>query len=207
MGTARAAAGLPVLVLASCAGLVPAAGYPWIEDPWLALDREVLRIGVEEDRVLVDALFAFDGGGRASDRVMSFPVPGPGSRVVEFEASLAGPGLVPLVLETGPSSPGLLPAGRARQSFDILVPGEELERHAGRLLVRYVQGVECGFSYVLSTGACWRGPVGSLEVIVVDGGHRVREAGVLGEPPHAVDGAGMTWSVEIALSCGPGGTG
>jgi hypothetical protein len=181
-----------------------------VEDLSLCLAREVLVIEVLEDRVSVEARFWFEAHGKARDRVMFFPVPPPGGRAAGFEAFLSGPVTDPLALPVRPSLPGALPAGRVHQSFDILVPGQDLERHGGVLVVRYEQEATCGFAYTLESGAYWRGPIGDLVVRLVDGGSRVTSASVEGQPPHQwLDGT-ATWGwkgleprsgVLLALSC------
>ncbi len=208
---------LPALLAAAtclcalaCGGLLPRPGHPWLEDRSLELAREVLTLEVLGDRVAVDARFWFRAHGRTRDRVMFFPVPPPGGEVAGFRALLAGPDGGPLALPVGPSSPGALPAGRSVQSFDIMVPGEDLERHQGQLVVHYEQQVSCGFGYTLRSGSYWRGPIGSLAVLLVDEASRVLSATVEGEPPHEREGGTSSWSwegleprsgVELLLAC------
>jgi hypothetical protein len=197
-------------VLAGCGGLVPRAGHPWIEDLSLTLEREVLVLEVLEERVSVDARFRFEVHGKARDRVMFFPVAPPGGRAAGFEALLGGPDDEPLALPVRPALPGALPAGQALQTFDILVPGEALERHGGQLVVRYEQEATCGFAYILGSGAYWRGPIGELVVRLVDRGSRVASASVEGQAPHLWKDGTATWSwkgleprsgVVLVLSC------
>ncbi len=189
-------AAVTALGLVACGGLLPRAGHPWIEDPSLELAREVLTLEVLDTHVAVDAHFSFRAHGGVRDRVMFFPVPPPGGEVAGFRALLAGPVLGPLVLPVGPSSPGALPAGRTVQSFDIMVPGADLDLHGGQLVVSYEQQASCGFGYILRSGAYWRGPIGSLAVQLLDGASRVVSATVEGEEAHARQGATSSWSFE-----------
>jgi hypothetical protein len=199
-----------VLLAAACGGLAPRPGHPWLEDLSLALVREVLVMEVLDERVSVEARFRFEVHGKARDRVMFFPVAPPGGPATGFSALLGGPDETPLALPVRPALPGALPAGRALQTFDILVPGGDLERHGGKLVVRYEQEATCGFSYILASGAYWRGPIGELVVRLVDGGSRVDSATVEGQPPHLWRDGTATWSwkgieprsgVVLVLSC------
>jgi hypothetical protein len=193
--TALLAAAAGMLVTA-CGGLALRPGHPWIEDLSLTLAREVLVLEVLDDRVAVDARFSFEAHGETMDRVMFFPVALPGGEVAGFGALLSGPGAEPLPLPVRPGLPGALPAGQTSQSFDIMVPGEALELHGGELVVRYEQQASCGFGYILRSGAYWRGPIGSLTVLVRDEASRVTSASVEEEPPHRREGGTAAWSWE-----------
>jgi hypothetical protein len=201
-----------VLIL-GCAGPAPVVGYPWVEDGSLGLASEVLTLSVLADRVSVDVLFMFEHRADRRDRVMCFPVAGPGGPASSFRAVLPGAGVEAEPLESSGGPACSLPAGEPVETFRILVPGEALWLHGGRLRVAYEQEAACGFSYVLSSGAYWKGPIGSLDVIVADEGHRVESALVEGEPAHAAAGTTRSWSfaqleprggVELGLACTEG---
>jgi len=198
------------LLATACGGLAPRPGHPWVEDLSLALVREALVLEVLEHRVAVEARFSFEAHGSARDRVMFFPVAPHGGQTTGFSALLSGPGVTPLELPVRPGTAGALPAGRVGRTFDIVVPGDALERHAGELVVRYEQEASCSFGYILRSGAYWRGPIGTLTVHVVDEASRVLSATVEAEPPHAVQGGTLRWSwegleprsgVELVLAC------
>jgi len=198
------------LLVLACGGFAPRLGHPWVEDLSLELAREVLTLEVLDGRVVVDARFSFEAHGGTRDRVMFFPMAPPGGEAMGFRALLSGLDTGPLPLSVRPASPGALLAGQTSQSFDIMVPGEALELHGGELVVRYEQPASCGFGYILRSGAYWRGPIGSLSVLVVDEASRVESASVEGDPPHQREGKTASWSwrgieprsgVALVLTC------
>lgn len=157
------------LALTACTsngfGFLPS--YPYVEDRSLALVDETLTLSVSEDRtVRVDALFHFVASGRPKSRVATFPIGGPRGTAHGFLAELAGaePQQLPVALGTS----GALPFGRPVESWDIWIDGDALERHQGRLRVTYEQRGSGQFSYILKSGAYWRGPITRLEVVIDD---------------------------------------
>ena len=189
---------LGALALPACAPRGPVLRYPWIEDYTLTLEHELLLVHVRSDEVLVGARFGFRSLDTQRDRVLTFPVPPPCSDAHGFSAWLAGPGLVPLPLATWLGSPDLLPAGEARQTYEIDLPGRELEVHQGILLVSYAQRCDRAFRYTLRTGAYWTGAIGRLDVVVDDPGGRVIGARVEGRGPGTQAGTSTLWTfVEI----------
>ena len=90
-------------------------------------------------------------------------------------------------------SPGALPAGRAVEQYDLEIP--EGRGRAGRLplRVRYLQATRNTWSYVLMTGAYWKGPIQTLTVEVTDPSSRLRGATVEGQPAHTRTEGRLHW--------------
>ena len=180
-------------VSAGCVGSLQAvARPPWVEDRSLALVAEHLRIDVAEREVEVDARFAFRSVGDARDRVMTFPIASPGGRASAFRATLERTGRPPRVLRTWRASEGVLPTGDADDTYEIDVPALATTRGVW-LRVRYRQSRRCRVAYVLRTGAYWRGPIGRLDVEVVDPERRVVRAFVERRLPTQRDGRTFRW--------------
>lgn len=160
------ATGLAVLCLAcSGSGLVVVPRHPFVEDSGLSLIDETLTLRVLGDGcVAVDALFDFASHGGPLDRVATFPIGAPRGPAVDFSAALVGGGPVPVAR----GAPGALPMGDAIEHWDLFLDGSELERHGGRLRVRYVQPGRGEFGYVLRSGAYWAGPIRHLRLILED---------------------------------------
>ncbi|MBK7583989.1 MAG: hypothetical protein IPI67_27805 [Myxococcales bacterium] len=153
---------------------------PFVEDRGLGLVDETLTLTVEDDgSVRVAALFHFVASGELRDRVATFPIGAPRGPAREFRAELVGSGRVPVPTARG--APGGLPMGDFVESWDIWLSGEDLARHDGWLLVRYVQTGNSDFGYVLKSGAYWRGPIGRLRVEVEDPHARLAEVILEGE--------------------------
>jgi hypothetical protein len=189
---------LGALALAACAPRGPVLRYPWLEDYTLALEHELLLVRIQGDEVLVGARFGFRSLDTQRDRVLTFPVPPPCSDAQGFSARLARPGLAPLPLATWLGVPDVLPAGEARQTYEIELPGRALEAYEGILLVSYAQRCDRAFRYTLRTGAYWAGAIGRLDVVVDDPGGRVIGAGVEGRGPGIRTGTSYLWSfVEL----------
>lgn len=171
--------------------------YPWIEDRTLALDAETLRVTLGADDVAVDALFTFRAVGAIHDRVVTFPVAAPRGGSVGFAATLEGHAIEPL--STARSAPGLLPAGEAAETWDIVLPGAALAAHGGALRVRYQQPGRGRFAYTLRTGAYWRGPIRALDVIVEDPEGRAAEVVLEGQRLSRSGGSGLpAFAVRLA---------
>lgn len=173
---------LAFLLLSSCAGggvgAVPR--YPWVEDHGLALAREELVLDVERDgSVRVTADFHFAARASWRDRVMTFPVATPRGATRDFRAELMGSR--PHALPVAPSEPDRLPVGEAAETWDLWVPGAELERHGGWLRVSYAQPGAGSFAYTLKSGAYWSGPIERLEVVLRDPHARVAALWLEGE--------------------------
>jgi hypothetical protein len=182
------------LAVAACAPQGPVLRYPWFEDHTLALEHELLLVRVRDAEVLVGARFRFRPLEAQRDRTLTFPVPPPCSDAQGFTAMLVGFARAPLVLRTWLAAPDLLPAGDARQTYEIALPGAELEAHGGSLLVTYAQRCERAFRYTLRTGAYWAGPIGRLDVAVEDPAGRLLSATVEGQRPGSVAGRTARWS-------------
>jgi hypothetical protein len=185
---------LGALALVACAPRGPVLRYPWIEDYTLGLEHELLLVRVQGDEVLVGARFFFRPLGGQRDRVLTFPVPPPCSDAQGFSARLVGPGLAPWPLDTWLSAPDLLPAGEARQTYEIALSGREIEAHQGILIVSYAQRCDRAFRYTLRTGAYWAGALGRLDVVVDDPAGRVSAARVEGQSPGAHTATSYLWS-------------
>lgn len=186
-----------------CAPQVPVPRYPWFEDHSLALDAEVIRVRVKAEVVSVTARFQFRSVATVRDRVLTFPIPPPCADAEGFGAALVGPERPAQALATWPSSLDRLPAGEARQAFDIEIPGAALEAHGGFLQVSYAQSCVDAFRFSLASSAYWLGPIGQLDVQVDDPGGRVRNARVESEPAHVVHGTSSRWTfLELEPSAG-----
>ncbi len=186
-----------VAMMALCAegcslGTVAVLRYPWVEHMGLSLDKETLAVRVGASEVSVEAIFSFGMHGEQVDQRMFFPVPR-GAEAGGFRVALAGEGLAPLELETIPGEGPGLSVGEDATFFDVVVPGEPLVAHGGVIDVSYVQQAWCSFSYIIGSGAYWRGPIGELEVMVEDPGGRVEEALVEGEPGCRVGNELIVW--------------
>jgi len=195
----------------SCAKQGPVLRYPWFEDYTLELSSELLVLDAKPDRVQVAARFDFRELAEPRDRVLTFPIAPPCSTALGFSATLARPGREPLRLPVWRAKPGVLPAGAAVETYEIAVRGSELQAHAGRLLVRYEQRCADSFRYTLKTGAYWSGPIGTLDVVLLDSSRMVSQARVEGVPPTEQSGATYRWlmrdlepdsGVELALRPG-----
>ena len=172
--------------------------YPWFEDHTLALEHELLLVQVQGAQVLVGARFRFRPLQAQRDRTLTFPLPPPCSDAHGFTATLVGPGREPLRLRTAVATPDILPAGAARQTYEIALPGRALEAHDGTMLVTYAQRCDRAFRYTLRTGAYWAGPIGRLDVALADPAGRVLSATVEGQGPGSVAGTTALWSfVEL----------
>lgn len=165
--TLLAALALALPCALGCADLGIVARRPWIEDRSLALDAEVLTLRVAPDSVSVDAWFQFRAEGRPRDRTMTFPIAAPRGASDDFAATLEG-SPAPQLLASWRAQPGALPAGDASETWDTDVPGDALAAHEGALRVRYRQRGKGAFAYTLRTGAYWRGPIRTLDVVVED---------------------------------------
>jgi hypothetical protein len=174
--------------LLGCARLVPVPHAPWVEERTLELRREVLRLSVQPDVVDVDATFHFRSRGRALARILTFPIGGPGGATA-FAATLGEPERSER-LPTRRAGPGDLPAGPARETYEIYLR----ESPSPRVRVRYRQQTRHRFAYVLRTGAYWAGPIGDLRVEVVDPGLRVATALVEGRPPGHGESGLLAWN-------------
>ena len=198
-------AGISAIVLScGCPRLVPVAGPPWVEDRTLALEAEELTLAVGEGDVVVEAVFHFRALDELPDPVvMTFPVAEPGGPARDFDAAWVRDDGTAVPLVCRPAEPGALPAGDARETWDVPVPGEAFRGNVTVLRVAYAQPVGDEFAYVLLTGAYWRGPLGRLVVRVEDPLGRVREAEVEEEPPHEVSGTTLSWTfVDVEPSSG-----
>jgi hypothetical protein len=186
-----------------CGLQAPVLRYPWLEDESLGLERQQLAVSVDADRVGVVARFEFRRLGPLRDRGLLFPIPPPCEDVESFSARLAGPEVAPEPLEVWPADPALLPAGQARQAFEIVLPARSLARHDGVLIVSYRQRCAAEFRYALSTGAYWRGPIAQLDVMVQDRSGRVADARVEDRPPHSSRAGRLRWLFEEVEPRGP----
>jgi hypothetical protein len=195
---------MAAMLLCGCPRIVPVVGPPWVEDRTLALAAEELRLAVGADDVAVEAVFHFRAVDELPDPVvMTFPVAAPGGPAREFAAAWVRDDGAIVPIECRPADPGVLPAGDARETWDVLVPGDAFRRGDMVLRITYAQPVADEFSYVLLTGAYWRGPLGRLEVRVTDPLGRVSGAEVEGEPPHDVAGTTLSWTfVDVEPSAG-----
>jgi hypothetical protein len=182
------------LGLVACAPRGPVLRYPWFEDYTLELEHELLVVRVQGDQVLVGARFGFRPLEDQRDRVLTFPVPPPCSVAQGFSAALLGPNGASQPLPTWIGAPDVLPAGEARQTFEIALPGSELGTHGATLLVSYAQRCTDGFRYTLRTGSYWAGPIGRLDVVVDDPERRVLGTTVEGRGPGATSGTSYLWS-------------
>jgi hypothetical protein len=181
-----------------CAPQGPVLRYPWFEDHTLELEHELLLLRVQGDQVLVGARFTFRPLGEQRDRVLTFPVPPPCADAQAFSAVLLEPQGAAQPLRTWLGTPDVLPAGEARQTFEIALPGDELRAHGHTLLVSYAQRCAGGFRYTLRTGSYWAGSIGRLDVAVDDPERRVLDASVEGRGAEVVRGTSTLWSsVEL----------
>jgi hypothetical protein len=148
------------------------ARYPYVEDRTLALEDETLVLRVAEERVSVDALFHFRAFGDARDRVATFPIGAPRAGAESFRVTLEGPAAIERA-EARVGAAGALPVGKAVEHWDIFLDGDALARHDGVVRVTYAQPGHGEFTYVLRTGAYWRGPIRRLDVVVEDPARRL----------------------------------
>ena len=191
------------LLLCGCPRIVPVAGPPWVEDRTLALEAEELALTVGEGDVAVEAVFHFRALDELPDPVvMTFPVAAPGGPARDFGAWMRDGGTA-VPLDCRPAEPGTLPAGDARETWDVQIPAAAFRADVLTMRIRYVQPVDDEFAYVLLTGAYWRGPIGRLQVSVEDPLGCVHEAEVEEEPPHEIAGTTLSWTfLDVEPSAG-----
>jgi hypothetical protein len=192
-----------VLLLCGCPRIVPVAGPPWVEDRTLALEAEELTLTVDGGDVAVEAVFHFRAFDELPDPVvMTFPVAAPGGPARNFGASMRDGGTA-VPLDCRPAEPGTLPAGDARETWDVQIPADAFRAGVLTMRIRYAQPVDDEFAYVLLTGAYWRGPIGRLQVRVEDPLGCVAEAEVEDEPPHEITGSVSSWTfLDVEPSAG-----
>jgi hypothetical protein len=185
------------LATAGCAATGPelVPRHPWIEDPTMALVDEQLKIDVASGQVQVEARFTFRWRADPGDRVLTFPVPPPCDAPSGFVATLEGAGRAAVRLHANPSDePSSVPMGPIVERWDVHVPGDQLEDHGGVLVVRYAQRCTDAFRYTLLSGAYWAGPIGELNVRILDPDQRILSATVEKQPPHRFRTSTRAWS-------------
>jgi hypothetical protein len=67
------------------------------------------------------------------------------------------------------------------ESWELDLDGAALARHGGVLRVRYAQRGRGPFTYVLATGAYWRGSIRRLDVVVNDPERRLVSLAIEGQ--------------------------
>lgn len=175
---------------------MPVPHPPWVEDRSLELRREVLLLEVGVHSVAVRAWFRFLPRSRDAAKrshAMLFAVGDAGGPAQQTRAELVFADGRRVALETRASQGGSLPAAGTRQRFEFVVPKRAFAA-ASWLLVSYRQRAADHFTYVLSSGAYWAGPIHELRVRLSDPHRRVREAMVEGRPGAPLGGGELEWS-------------